>query len=314
MTQRTLLFLNGVKKQCGVYQYGFRVKTILETSPQIRIDYREVQSLAEFQQACQSSSATVILINYHAAVQPWLRLQDEPAGKVCYYLYHESGGLHGVPARRILNTDPLNTLGIGRGIPRPLGALNARPPRPREAIEACPIIGSFGFGFAHKGFDTIVQRVQEQFDTAILRFRMPYAFFGDANGDEARRVAAMCRQRLVKPGIRLDIQHDFLESDAELTAFLAENDLNIFLYESGQGRGCSSVIDFALCVQRPIAISSSFMFRHIYHDAICVEKTPLRAILLGDVSYQESLRNAWAPKELCRVVQAICFTGDQPNA
>ena len=38
------------------------------------------------------------------------------------------------------------------------------------------------------------------------------------------------------------------------------------------GRGISSTIDYDISVKRPLAISDSYMFRHIYSHDICVYK------------------------------------------
>ncbi len=42
------------------------------------------------------------------------------------------------------------------------------------------------------------------------------------------------------------------------------------------GRGLSSVIDYAISVKKPIGISNSNMFRHIYSDEICLYKNSIQ--------------------------------------
>ena len=49
----------------------------------------------------------------------------------------------------------------------------------------------------------------------------------------------------------------------QLLDFLAQNSLNAFLYEYQNGRGISSVVDHALAVKRPLALTRSSMFRHV---------------------------------------------------
>src|SRR5438094_3457697 len=43
-----------------------------------------------------------------------------------------------------------------------------------NALPDIPTIGSFGFGIADKGFQKLVDRVQEEFDEARIRIQMPF--------------------------------------------------------------------------------------------------------------------------------------------
>lgn len=307
----TWLILNGTQPQCGVYQYGFRLAQLC--GPDFA-DYQEFQTPADFVRLGRDHPATHVLVNYHASLFPWLRKDHEHSSKNYFYLYHEHLLPPGVHPKQMVNTDPTNRRGLAWALPRPLGlkaaaaaAATSVPRRPLTTRLACPVIGSFGFGFHHKGFDRVIQLVQDQFDTARIRLLMPFAFFGDADGHQARSVAAQCRSLVHKPGIHLEISHDFL-SDEDLCRFLAENDLNLFLYDYGGDRGCSSVIDFALCVARPIGISNSAMFRHIDCDALRVDKTPLRTLLADDspaLNHQEALCATWSIAALQNTMTSI---------
>lgn len=302
-----IAFVNGVHKQCGVYQYGLRFAKCLAQDPEIQLDYHEVSSLADYAKMNEQSICNYVIVNYHSSLFTWLSVHHERPDKKYFYMFHEHISFHGVPPHRILDTDPTGTSGKGIPVPRPL-ALNPnaqpKPPRDPESLVQCPVIGSFGFGFSHKHYDRIIHLVQEQFDSAIIRLQMPFPHYGDKSGAEAREVAAMCQRAITKPGIKLQVNHDFL-TDEELCSFLAENDLNIFMYEKEPGRGCASVLDFALCVDRPIAISDSFMYRHIYSDDICVYKTPLKTILSRGAEMHKQYADKWSSANLCKVIKQI---------
>jgi len=143
-------------------------------------------------------------------------------------------------------------------------------------------IGSFGFGFPNKGFDRLCLRVQEEFDHANINIHMTAAFFGDANGELREQVAARCASFIYKPGIKLQIGRDFIDDNGVLK-FLSENDINIFMYDDMPGRGLSSVIDYAVSVDRPFAVNSSSMFRHV------LEKTP--SVNVDNFSISEIINN-----------------------
>lgn len=257
------------------------------------ISYNAVDTLSDYLAAVEGHDT--VIINYHDSLFRFLTKGDQDPTKHYAYVYHES---HKPDLRDgvVINTDP----GHPQGIPRPI-AFNDTSVYPSPNI-LNPIIGSFGFGFANKNFDQIVELVQQQFDTATIRLLMPGAAWGDVEGNETRASAERCRRALRKPGIKLSICHDFME-DTQLFAFLSQNDLNIFLYPNFNGRGCSSVIDYVLGVNRPFAISDSTMFRHIYDDRICVYKTPLQTIMNNGPIINSKYKDLWSPEKLANAVK-----------
>ncbi len=147
-------------------------------------------------------------------------------------------------------------------------------------------VGSFGFGFPDKRFELIVDQVQLEFDEALIRFHMPFCGPVDADGTRTSLVTAKrCRERLYKPGVRLEITHDFM-SQTDMMEFLAKNSVNAFFHDIGTHRGISSSVEFAIAVRRPVAITKSFMFRHLWHTSpsICIEDLTLRAIMSNGIT------------------------------
>ncbi|MGB2704410.1 MAG: hypothetical protein WBC81_12135, partial [Chitinophagaceae bacterium] len=160
-------------------------------------------------------------------------------------------------------------------------------------------IGSFGFATPKKGFERLVQKVQEEFDEAVIRLNMPSADFGDANGENAKFIAANCKSLITKPGIKLEISHHFMHED-EVLDFLAGNSMNIFMYEDTVGRGISSAVDNAMAVKKPIGVSRCQMFRHILQamPSICVEDNSLKNILNNGFSPLEKISKNWDAENL----------------
>jgi hypothetical protein len=165
-----------------------------------------------------------------------------------------------------------------------------------------PIIGSFGFGFDTKGFDKIVTFVNKEFDEAIIKIVMPFATFGDCLGQTAMKVKNLCEANNTKPGIKIMIIHDFLKDD-DVLYFLANNTINMFLYDYMGGAGISSTIDFALSVNRPICISSSYMFRHIYRDDICIDHTTIQQCIKNGSTYCNKQKEKHSNETLIRFME-----------
>jgi len=160
-------------------------------------------------------------------------------------------------------------------------------------------IGSFGFATIGKGFTNIIEKVQEEFDEAVINLNISFAKFGDESGENARRIADIAQKTLRKNDIELNISHEHLTSE-EILKFLSKNDLNVFLYEHQDNRGISSATDWAIAVKRPLAITKSSMFRHLFdcYPSICIEDNSLKTILGNGVKHLERLCEEWSPENL----------------
>jgi SAM-dependent methyltransferase len=141
-------------------------------------------------------------------------------------------------------------------------------------------IGSFGFATPNKGFEKIIELVQAEFEESIIKINIPPADFGDSQGENAKKIEENCKKLIRNPKIKLEITHDFLEGD-KILDFLSRNSINIFLYEDSGPRGISSTIEYAMAVNKPIAISNNSMFRHILdiQPSICVNNNSLKKII-----------------------------------
>ncbi len=164
---------------------------------------------------------------------------------------------------------------------------------------AITTIGSFGFATPKKGFEKLVQKVNDEFEEAVIRINMPAADFGDPDGSNAKRIAENCKKLITKKGIQFQVTHEYLTDNA-LLDFLAGNSINVFMYEDTAGRGISSTIDNAIAVQKPIAVSNSPMFRHILtaKPSICVDNSSLQLILQNGFSPLEKMAADWTSDNL----------------
>lgn len=264
-----ILFLNSVRKACGVYQYGLRLANCL---PMCK--YREVSGEEEYLAAINEFAPEKIIYNYHSATMDWLHTGNITHTAKNVGILHES---QTTMFDEVLDINPQ----APNGIPRPLFY---EIPSKISNVEHeffisynqgpnVPIFGSFGFGFDNKGFNKIIHYVNEQYDNAIIKFIIP---LGDKL--EHEHILRKCFDCKIKPGIELMVSTDFF-SNEDLLFFLNSNTMNLFLYDRMEGRGISSTIDYALSVNVPIGISDSFMFRNIYDDSICVYKNRISDIM-----------------------------------
>lgn len=298
LLKEKVLIFNHQQKQCGVYQYGKRLSEILLKDELIEYHYEEVTSADDYRKKLQMINPKTVIHNYHGSTMSWLNDSVLDHSKKNIILSHESA----TPFSGIkLNINP-----VEGGIPRPLFELDLKV-LDNEKFEnpflnigvdsGVPVIGSFGFGFDNKGYEKIIDLVNQEFDEAIIKLLIPFAFFGDAEGKMAKERINNCLKRNKKKGIQIHVSHDFL-SDRELLKFLRNNDINLFLYDQMIGRGPSSTIDYALSVQKPIGISESYMFRHIMNEKIIVGKNKIKEVIERGNQALEVYQRAWNLNEL----------------
>jgi len=289
----SVLFVNHKQQNCGVYEFGKRVHDLAKKSFIVSYNYIEVNSRSEFDKTLNEVNPNVILYNWYPVTMPWLTedLVSSRKSFKHFFLFHDGN------VRR--NFDKYLFSGaIGKDINFPKDKIEILP-RPlftydgTYSINDIPTIGSFGFGGWQKGFTSLVELVNKEFEEAIINIQMPFAYFGDRYGKETIKIAEECRKLNTNPKIILNIHHEFLSND-DVLKFLANNDINVFLYRAAN-QGLSSVIDYALSVRRPIAITNDTMFKHIFKKEISVDDRPLKDILMDGTAPLDKFYTNWNP-------------------
>lgn len=309
MSNPNILFLNHSVLHCGVYQYGKRIYDIIKQDPDINYIYKEINNLHEYKTVLKNSPPIIAIIyNYHICTMPWLQKSTIQKKVKNIGIPHESNH---TMFDIVCDIDP--TSSSPYRLPRPLFEsidtnIDDLSPTIQSFIRAytdgdIPIFGSFGFGFGNKGFDKMVRLINEQYDRAIIKIIMPIATF-HPDKNISYSTAASCRSIPIKPDITLMITHEFF-SEKSLLAFLHSNTMNIFLYDTMHGRGISSTIDYALSVKKPIGISDSYMFRHIYSDNICLYKRTISECMTAPPNHLHSFVKEYSHDNMIKTFRNI---------
>ena len=298
MDKPVVLYINHRNPHCGVQQFGRKMYDVLETTQRYTTHYIDIESEGEQNHWITALNPQIIVWNYYTnATMPWMRpeIVDAQRAKgvktVC--LFHEVP--IGLPFDMILHQDPTAPReGNIRPLSRPIPVFN-------EYVEPTPFVsvGSFGFGLGGKGFDKIVEKVNNEFDTATIRLVIPFAAFGDAHGDGARSWISHCRAKITKPGITLDVRHDLLP-ETDLIRWLASNTINCFFYDENYGRGISGTVDYAIAAKRPFAITKSYQFQHIwkYNDTPVIGDRSLQQMIDQPTDYIDYFAELWSRNKL----------------
>lgn len=304
-----ILFLNHKIIKCGVYQYGLRLSEIIKKSKNMNFIYKEVDSFDEYISILTSlPNINCVFYNFHSATMSWLNCNNIQKTVKNVGMMHESN-FHGFD----LYMDIGN---MNNYIPRPIFEntdellMNHKPSTSimKQFIECTekntPIIGSFGFGFYNKGFDKIVKMVNEQYDNAIIKIIMSPAHYDPDHALHFENIKNVCLSLNVKQNIKLMISRDFVET-SDLLLFLKSNDINVFLHDKLDNRGLSSVIDYAISVKKPIGISDSYMFRHIYSDEICLYKNTIQNCMDNSQNHCEKMYDQNSNEKLINKMEEI---------
>ena len=302
---KTVLFVSHKKSQCGVYVPSLHVTNALALSDRYQFIRAECESLSELLDAVALHSPAAIIYNYMHVLFPWMAdggfKHNMSPHIIQIGIAHDSTSPlfdYNIMLDPTFPKESGDVYGIGRLIPEYDNTFTA---------PAKLTVGSFGFGTPGKGFERIVPLVESEFAEAIVRINIPSADFGDKDGCVARGIAARCQAQVTKPGIELTVTHHYWD-DMNLLDFLANNTVNVFLYEDMGIRGISSVIDMALAAQRPIAISDSTMFRHMMdvRPSICVTRdTTLRTVIGNGIAPLKAHRDEWSVENFIRGYEYI---------
>lgn len=304
-----ILYVNHKAQKCGVYEFGKMIGNTVTASQLFDFVYCECDSWVEFKEIYDRLRPNAVIYNYHPCTMPWISNPVEEDGYLqaqsCAIDAVQIGTIHEVyqasadsASSRVFDYHiaPDPTLLLRNPIVYKTGRLVPRCNLTATANKVVTV-GSFGFATSGKCFERIVRQVQSEFDDAVINLNLSFSRYMDEKGVEARKVADAIRKEVVKPGICLNITHHHLDEN-ELLSFLAANDINVFLYDYQERRGLSSVVDWALAVHRPIAITKSCLFRHLFtcYPSLCVEDHSLREIIANGTRAVDSLYEEWSPE------------------
>jgi hypothetical protein len=289
---KDILIVNRSKTNCGIYQYGINIFQSLKNSDVNNYYHFECDSQNEFFNFIKERHYDVVIFNWYRPIMSWVNdntttyLYDRRIKT--YFIYHDGDYPTFKYTKSILYNDPtkivnyLYEFNIGR-------CLFDYPnnDKPKDKV----IISSFGFGFMDKGFDDVIKRVNDEFENATIRLHMPNASV-DPSGILRNKTIENCYKELNNKN-ELLITSDYKNTN-DLLDWLNESTINCFFYHKKQSNGISSVIDYALSVPVPIAVTECDMFRHIKNDDISIEKNSLKQIIEKGLSPTKNFREKWS--------------------
>lgn len=306
-----VLFVNNGLSACGVHEYGDAVFDILaaDVPTGVNLVLADCPTQDSYCRAYALNQPDVVIWNYQWTTFPWVSdwLSDlTPAWHVG--IAHDGRMADPMSVNynafnRVISQDPTCPSIIGRlsSLVRPIRPMPERPPWTGR-----PTVGSFGFVYGRKRFDTLTELVCRQYDDCLIRLHLPT---GSLNAGVSERnalhMAERCRRIVRESGKKIDIEitHDYM-SRSELVEWLANNSINALWYDEDDGsrEGVSSCPDAMLECGRPMAVNKNQMFRHLFSRNIHMEDRPLPEIERDGMALIRAFRNTWTPEAVRKIV------------
>lgn len=303
------------EKQCGVGIRGKLTSDILKKSKKYNFIQCFIDNNKDLENLILEYSPKVIFYNYHQDTTSWINNSeirdrynciahimihyDLHQNKVNYFNSNDYYGF-----KYLLTDDDLvisthNVFVVPRSIP--LDNFTSK------YLHSIPKIGFQGFGFPHKNIPLIARMVNNEFDEAILRLHIPYAFYTKDSEGTVKTILEEVNKEITKPGIILEVSHNFM-SDEKIVQWLSENTINCYFYDYLDGHGVASSPDYAISARRPIAVTKSFQLRNFWNlsPSIIIGETTLKQIIENGTKPLEPHYEKYSHKNLINAYEKIC--------
>ena len=294
---KNIAIINHDKTECGVYQFGWAVSQVLSKSTTYNYEYVSLHDGLSFKDWIEKNYKrfSAFIFNWHPVTLWWLT--DELLGQISKPKFiitgHDNIGSFS-NANYLFICDP--TVEVSEqsgGVPRPILFFdNIQYSPPSESIIK---VGSLGFGQRQKQFPKIIEKVNTEFTSLVqVNIHMPYGDFVDQSGQLAKSIEDECIA-IAAPHVKVNITHEYIKNYHDLSAWLNQNDINVFNNMDQPGRGCSSSIDAAISSQKPFACNSNNMYRHVRDNKdILLEHNTLADIIARGIVPSNEFAAKWS--------------------
>lgn len=324
---------------CGAGIRGKLVCDLIKKSDKYKFVPCFIDNIPALEKLTAQHKPKVIIYNYHAFGTSWMHdgtfryAHKDITHIMIHYDFHQHKINTFTPAQYhgfnyvLIDDDTLVPSSNVFIIPRALPAAELFKYKPFpvhadtksvDAKEVIPKIGFQGFAVPHKGIHRIAAQIQKEFDEAIFRLHIPVSYFGDRSGNTARQILDQVRSIITKPGIKIEVSHNFM-TDEEIVKWLNENTVNCYFNDYLDGAGIATSPDYALSARKPIAVTRSHQFRHMWNlkPTILIENTTLKAIIANGIAPLKPLYDRYTNEALVHGYEAVCdkfVTEKQPTS
>ena len=296
-----ILFINHQKSQCGIYEIGKRISSLLDKTI-LPIEYIEtpVHGENKFRLAMESYKPKYVIVNYYVSTLPYInkRLLDQYPNTHFIGIIHDPLSEHMIRMYEstfdcwILHDDTNTIVSKNKFLTvRPVPRFE-RKERERGVLN----IGSHGFSVSPwKMFDQIISYINSEFDEVNINMNITQATFG--GGDDTHRFNEW-KKIITKPKINLNLSNHYFETENELINFLSNNDLNVYFYNASRDVGIGGSADLAISSRSSLVVNSTHMYKHLHPHIGYYEQTGKLSSFLDNNNKIQELYDMWSPERI----------------
>lgn len=254
------VFYNSEASQCSIHASGKMCFAALSRSSAYTLTYTEGREI--------DADSDFIIVNHHFVTNAWMTREIVAAyGKPVFCIVTEvalrGNPIEGIPdyfSHYIVLDPTIEETGRIHGFGRPLPDIAIQPSAP-----SIPTIGMFGFATLGKQWTRLIETVNGEFSTAIVRLNIPQATYVPSHMHAATLAEITEASRRVKPGIEVRVTTTY-HSDEDLIRWCADNTINCFFYMRDHlfRSGLAAVTDQAIASGAPLLVTTDTTFRHIH--------------------------------------------------
>jgi hypothetical protein len=299
---KNILLVNRKRQNCGIYQYGVNIFNSLSKSRENNYLYLETDDENTLINFCKLNTVDIVIFNWYLHVMRWITNStiDKLLPRDVYCIYHDDiapsfrnikGVFYNDPTRQVNN---INEFNINRCL------FDYKNTLPKDDSQI--IISSFGFGFMDKGFQNVIKKANEEFSNCLIRLHIPDASV-DHNNQLKNQTLRECYE-MMRNHNQLVVTSNYMDNN-EVLNWLSESTINCFFYDLKPSNGISSVIDYSLSVNVPIAITNCSMFRHINKKDILIEENSIKEIIDMGCEPLIEFKEMWSNENFYKNIDTI---------
>jgi hypothetical protein len=304
---KNVIIVNGDSKKCGIFQYGESAYMILKTSPNYDYHFLATNSEEHLHSSIEHLKPCAVIYNHHPETLKWLHngitrpIANNTKIKQIVITGHESIKKF-IGINSYIITDPYAKCGENEyaGVPPIPYDDRFQYSKPECLLK----IGTSGISNITKSPIELINLINDQFnEDIILNLHVSDGDFVDSTGALSNSILDTY-QKNAKSNIHINVTNKFL-TPSELVAWLNNNDINLYWYNTPNVPGVSGSIDRALAAKKPFGVNSSSFFSHVRRDFNDINKVSIKTIIENGIEPFNQFYDMWSSENLIKFYESI---------
>jgi hypothetical protein len=297
---KKVIIFNGSALNCGIYHY---VDALAEAFNSESKKYNFLLLTADTKEEAKNlivqHQPHAVIYNYHPSTLAWLDsgftrpMKNQLGLKQIMIVGHESSAQY-VGVDEYIFTDPrikVDQVNVHSGVPPIMYYDDIVYSPPSGPIK----IGTSGISGWTKNIPKMINMINEQItEDVIVNLHMVDGKYVDPSGRTTQEIMNLCNST-AKSNIHINLNRNLLPKK-DLIKWLNQNDINLYMYNSGVTLGLSSSVNYALSAKKPFGVNSDHLFSHVKRDYNDIDRVSIKSIIETGIEPHKEFYEKWNPK------------------